>query len=212
MYVFYKKIDDNTGKVEAVYQASELTAEQKELGIEVASVPATGSKQALYINLTTHELTVGADIQEDTIADLKHRLNAAENKIQNGHEAYEKLDVNTVSLAELKAGKSAQLKHFCDLGIASGFRSSSTGYLMGFTESDQKNITNQVIVFLANPNAVDCQWKTEDQGVKLLTKAQFMNLLPEGEGHMRANVGKLWMLNSQVNAATTKEAVTAINW
>lgn len=217
MYIFYEPVSDTVGKVRAVYNDANLSAELQAQGIHVDAVPEPappkGMIPVMYINLTDN--TVYYDYEEhahESVDDLKRRLADAESKLKSADDRYKELDLNTASLVDVQAAKIAQLKELCDQAIQTSFVSTSLGYTFGFSKDDQDNLSKQALIFLGDATKTSCEWKTLDAGIITLTKDQFMNLLPEGEAHTRENVNKLWELIPQVQAATTNQEVDAIVW
>lgn len=116
------------------------------------------------------------------------------------------------NLDDIKTAKIAFLNEECTQAIYAGFTSTSTGYTFKFDLEAQDNFNQQCTLFLLNQNLMETQWKTENAGIITLTKQQFIDVVFEAAQHKQTQIAKYWQLKAQVNAATTKEEVDAINW
>lgn len=227
MILFLKPVSETISRVTAVYQDHELSPELQNLGHFVHGVPVApevddDQTAVLFMDTTNGSLFYQVENVETTVdavsslkqqlAETQGKLAIAENKLKTAVDVYDEAKIETITLDELKVLKIAALKQLCDEATESGFVSPSLGYRFGFSPKNQDDIRSQVLLFLANPAKVDCQWNTEDAGIVVLTRDQFLNLLPEGEAHTRANIGKLWGLVGQVGAATSKEEVQNVSW
>lgn len=218
MYLFYTLRDEASGRVDAIYQDHEVSEAEKVKGFHYEGElpePIEGEGEAvLYVNPATGHLWYEGEVSSsgNDIAELTRRLREAENRLKNPDERYKGMSLEGASLEQLKEAKVAQLKYLSEKEMAAGFKSPSLGYTFGFEEIDQKNISNQVVTFIADPNKTGCTWKTLDVGVVELTKAEFLGIVPEAEAHTRAKIGRQWQLSQDVLAAPTKAAVHAINW
>lgn len=219
MYLFYTETEADKGRVDAIYQDHEVPEELKAKGYKHDGVlpdPLAGSEEnaVLYLNPKTgalwYEGKVSGEMNE--VAELRQRLHEAEARLMNPGEHYKALDKVRASLAEVKEAKRAQLVYMSEEDTANGFVSESLGYHFGFEPKDQDNMTKQTILFIANPQAESCTWRTKDAGIVTLTKEQFMGVVQEGERHTRMNINRLWTLEQDVDAAQTKEDVDKIVW
>lgn len=116
------------------------------------------------------------------------------------------------TLEQVKAVKIDFLNNECFKAINAGFTSTTTGHTFRFNEEDQANFNQQSTLFLLKPDLAETQWKTEDVGIVTLTRDQFIEVVFEAGQHKQQQIGKYWTLKAQVEDATTKEEVDAINW
>lgn len=115
-------------------------------------------------------------------------------------------------IESLKDEKINEINANCENTILAGFTSSSTGYSYDFTNYDQMNITQQMLLLVSDPTIASIQWKTQDAGIVSLTRDQFLQIANEANDHKRVNIGKYWTLKSQVQSATMEDEINAIVW
>ena len=104
------------------------------------------------------------------------------------------------------------LKQESTLEIYSGFTSATTGHSYSFSEYDQNNFTQQMVLLLADPTITEISWKTIDSDVVVHTKEQFLGVISDANIHKRDILSRLWTLESQVNNATTVDEINNIIW
>lgn len=130
--------------------------------------------------------------------------------IKSKTELYLALDKENASLESVREAKYYALKEACDNAILGGFHSPSIKAVFGFKETDQMNMTQQMILFFINDKPV--MWKTEDKGIIELTKEQFIVLAFEAQTHKLAQIDKWRGLSVQVQSAKTKEEIITMEW
>ncbi|MGO0058664.1 DUF4376 domain-containing protein [Brevibacillus fluminis] len=118
----------------------------------------------------------------------------------------------TAPLEQVKQAKIDFLNGECFKAIYAGFTSATTGHTFRFNEEDQANFNQQSTLFLLKPDLAETQWKTEDAGIVTLSRAEFIEVVFEAGQHKQQQIGKYWGLKAQIEAATTKDEVDAINW
>jgi len=147
---------------------------------------------------------------------LKQDVLNVKNAFLTSDERFKSLNIDEISLEELKKFKIEQLKELCTKSIYNGFTSKSTGYEFGFNELDQTNFTQQLLLIVSSggPNNYSGQimWKTKSSSVVSLTALQFVSIVSEAEEHKRNNQLKYWDLESKVLNSGTNEDVTSVNW
>ena len=119
-----------------------------------------------------------------------------------------------VTLEELKTARINYLKDQCSNSIYEGFVSASTGYEFGFNQHDQSNMSQQMLVIVADTNnaITTVQWKTKNHGVVDLTKGQFLGIIEEAKNHKINQQMKYWMKEELVLVAATIDEIKEINW
>ncbi|MFJ8247286.1 hypothetical protein [Peribacillus asahii] len=80
----------------------------------------------------------------------------------------------------------------CEKRILKGFYSLTKDAFYGFSTMDQMNFTQQLLLVSLDPSIESVEWKTEDKGILLHTKDEFINVCKEGEKHKRETIGKYW--------------------
>jgi hypothetical protein len=120
------------------------------------------------------------------------------------------MDKESSSIEEVRMAKYNALKEQCDEHILADFYSSSTDAQYGFSEIDQMNMTQQMILFFINPGPI--MWKTEDKGLVQLTKEQFIGVAFEAQRHKEKQIKHWWQLKANVLAAQTKEEIMEFEW
>jgi hypothetical protein len=123
---------------------------------------------------------------------------------------YDLLDKEISDIDVVREAKYYALKEQCDEHILAGFWSVSTSAQYGFTEIDQMNMTQQMILFFIDPRPIG--WKTEDKGVVTLTKEQFIGVAFEAQKHKSAQINRWWQLKATILAAQTKEEIMSLEW
>lgn len=219
MYLFYTQTEPGKARVDAIYQDHEVPENLKAKGYKhdgVLPSPVEGSEDnvVLYLDPESgalwYEGEVIAELSE--VADLRRRLHDAETRLMNADERYETMDKQSASLAEVRNAKVEQLKYFSDRETASGFLSPSLGYKFGLEDVDQSNFTKQALMFVANPAAESCTWKTLDAGIVTMTKEQFFVVMAEAETSIRGNIARQWQLSEAALSAQNKDEVDKVVW
>jgi hypothetical protein len=124
--------------------------------------------------------------------------------------------VEGVTLAEIiepmRQAKVSELNSQCTKAIETGF--TFNGHFFQFNEKDQANFNQQLSLLLLDETVTEVQWKTENNGVQLLTRQQFIDTCKAGEVHKRNNIGHYWQLKQYVltNDFETTEELQAINF
>ncbi|UFJ40091.1 hypothetical protein LOK74_18945 [Brevibacillus humidisoli] len=125
---------------------------------------------------------------------------------------YQTIRQTNAPLEEWKEAKIAQLDGMAERDILSGFTSQTTGHFYRFNQLDQMNFTQQMLLLVADQSIAEVSWKTEDAGVVVHTREQFLAVTNEAEQHKRSLMERYWTLKAQAQDATTKEEVDTINW
>lgn len=120
-------------------------------------------------------------------------------------------DLQTAWIGYCKQNKISELNDSCQNTIYSGF-TGTNGHKYQFGEKDQGNLTQQMLFIVNDTTITSVQWKTEDVGILSHTRADFLQVCLDADNFKRSNFGKYWNLESQVNAATTEDAINAITW
>jgi len=126
---------------------------------------------------------------------------------QNGQFILTEAHLNTI-----KQRKKVELDAECNRAILAGFTSATTGHFYKFDQEAQDNFSQQSTLLLLKPDISEVYWKTEDAGIVLHTRDQFINVVFEAGQHKQQKIAKYWTLKAQVQAATTRAEVDAINW
>jgi hypothetical protein len=119
------------------------------------------------------------------------------------------------SLQVQKDNKLNELNKVCNQSISKGFYSSVLGeeHFYRFNlEEDQINFNQQATMLLLNASVTSVYWKTEDAGILLHSREQFLQLLDDASNHKQNNIDYYWQLKNQVLNATTIEEVNSIVW
>lgn len=125
---------------------------------------------------------------------------------------YPSIRHSSMDLEELKQAKITQLDDLCEKEILAGFTSQTTGHFFRFSQYDQMNFTQQMLIMLADTNVSEVTWKTENAGVVTITRNDFLEVVREAEQHKRGLLERFWTLKAQVQAATTFEQIDAVDW
>lgn len=114
-------------------------------------------------------------------------------------------------LQEVKSAKVLELNSVCEMAIFEPFQATN-GHFYSFELKDQLNFTQMSFLINSNPHLTDIQWKTEDAGVLLHTREEFLEVIASAEVHKMGNISKNWQLKGLVESAETVEEVQAITW
>jgi hypothetical protein len=118
------------------------------------------------------------------------------------------------TLAQTQAAKVAQLKSMYAQTLAAGFVSSANGTAVtyGFAPNDQDNMTQIQSAISAGIETWPVEYGDNLGNIIPLTQAQFTVLESDANRFKWAQVKQLRALIGQVMAATTVDAVNAIQW
>jgi len=109
-----------------------------------------------------------------------------------------------------KVSKIEELNLICRNEIEKGFE--YNGYFFEFESHDQDNFTQTLALLSVDPTTTNVTWKTKNQGIVNLTREEFLQVCKKAETTKRNNIGKCWILKSEVEQATTIEEVNNITW
>lgn len=118
-------------------------------------------------------------------------------------------------LIQYKQEKINKLNEQCEQTICAGFYSTALGiqHFYRFNkEEDQINFNQQATLLLLDPIINEIYWKTEDAGVLLHTREQFMQVLNDTTIHKQNNINKYWNLKSQVLNCSNESELNAVSW
>lgn len=108
--------------------------------------------------------------------------------------------VESVTLSELlnplREAKVDQLNNDCQIAITEGFE--HNGDVFQFNDKDQVNFNQQLSLILLDDSLNEVVWKTENNGVKIFTRQEFIETCKAGEFHKRNNIGNYWQLKEYV--------------
>jgi len=127
---------------------------------------------------------------------------------------YKQIDLDVVTLDELKEAKVAQLNEACFYAITSGFESDALGEVHSYpsdTEA-QNNLGFAIKRLELEPEGTTVDFKTLDAGYLLHTLPQLHEVFKDGFDCMQLFISRYNELKEQVNGATTKDEVDSINW
>lgn len=121
---------------------------------------------------------------------------------------------NTNMMDYYKPLKKSELDNQCDLAIMGGFTSSVLGEPHQYQSMviDEIWFNSTINRFSVDPNFTTVNYKTIDAGYLPHTKEQFFRVFIDGHNYGDSQISKLNGLKAQVEAATTKEELDAIEW
>lgn len=124
----------------------------------------------------------------------------------------ESVEYETI-LDHYKKDKIDELNEACEATILAGFYCEANGHYYGFSAYDQMNFTQQYLLLVSNPELTGpIRWKTEDAGVIVHSREEFIAVCKTAERHKRGNIEKYWELKAQIENARTFEEVNAVHW
>ncbi|ASS75759.1 hypothetical protein CIG75_12705 [Tumebacillus algifaecis] len=222
-YIEFELINEEKAKVTLQHSKPELLSEKDSAkGLFVESVPPMPVNiekykiPMLYVNPATQELWWESEARpltdQERIEQLAEQLKAEQARNKSADQRYRDLNPATVPLDQLKQSKSDQLNEACEAAILRGFTSSATGHFYAFGVHDQTNFTQQMLLLLADPSAEKVTWKTEDVGVIVHTREQFLAICAEAEQHKRAQIGRYWQLKVDLATSATWQEVDSNKW
>jgi hypothetical protein len=118
---------------------------------------------------------------------------------------WELIEVKT--LEKVMEERIEKLSKLCNETILGGFN--SLGYYFTFDMKDQINFTQQLLMM---DKTAPVEWKTEDQGVKIFTGEEFLQIISDAQQHKTSNIKKYWGLKNQILGSTTHEEVLQVTW
>lgn len=89
-----------------------------------------------------------------------------------------------------------ELSYQCNEFIENGYM--YNGDFFQFNMKDQSNFNQQLSLLLLDVSIVEIVWKTENNGVKVLTREDFIQTCMSGESHKRNTIGRYWSLKQYV--------------
>lgn len=99
-------------------------------------------------------------------------------------------------LLPYREAKCVQLSQECEATIKDGFYSGDDYF--AFQDKDQANFNQQLSLMIVDDTIDEVLWKTENNGIKLFTRQQFINICKEGERHKRFHIGRFWQIKEYV--------------
>lgn len=117
-------------------------------------------------------------------------------------------------LTEAKQIKKAVLSSQCNEAIKAGFASSVLGSAHTYPsdEEAQRNFHSELDRINLDSTYTEIYFKTLDSGYMAHTIDQFKQVFVDGHTFGRSQIAHLNDLKAQVDAATTKDEVEAIQW
>jgi uncharacterized protein YktA (UPF0223 family) len=103
------------------------------------------------------------------------------------------------------------LSEKCDEIIVKGFVSAN-GHTYRTNRDDQLNMVAKNVQLLHDETILEVNWKTEDVGYVLHTRAEWLQVYNEGVVHKETNLYKYNTLKAQVASATTHAEILAVAW
>lgn len=127
---------------------------------------------------------------------------------QNGQFVYQP------NLTPFKNAKIAELDQACSQAISQGFTSSALGVAHTYPYDDeaQRNLHAAIIDTLIDSTVTTVSFKTLDAGYQNHTVAQIQQVAKDSKTPFMNNLNKYNNLKSQVQSATTVDAINAIVW
>lgn len=125
----------------------------------------------------------------------------------------EDFDINSY-----RALKRAELNAICEAEITTPYQSSTIiahkgkSHRYSTDRDDQRNMDVKLNIVFNTPTLLTQLWKTKDDGVVLHTRDEFITIALEIVAYIEQKLFKCIALKMQLDAATTKEQIDAINW
>lgn len=115
-------------------------------------------------------------------------------------------------LQPVREFKVDQLNQQCQDAIMKGFE--YEGDFFQFNDKDQQNFNQQLSILLLDTEANQIVWKTENNGIKVFSREQFIETCKAGERHKRNSIGRYWQLKEYVltHGFSSVEELEAINF
>lgn len=111
-----------------------------------------------------------------------------------------------------KNQKRREMSEACNQAILGNFFSSSVGYEFEFTEYDQSNMTQQMLLLIADPTITTVNWKIADQSIVTLTREQFFAMVNDANLHKRNHLSKFWQKEAELKTFTEFEQIEKMTW
>jgi XkdW protein len=108
--------------------------------------------------------------------------------------------------------KRREMSEACNQAILGNFFSPSVGYEFEFAEYDQSNMTQQMLLLIADPTITTVNWKIADQSIVTLTREQFFAMVNDANLHKRNNLSKFWQKEAELKTYTTFEQIDEMTW
>ena len=115
------------------------------------------------------------------------------------------------NLSEYKQDKIQQLNDACNSTIYAGFKATN-GHTYKFDQNYQANFTGGATMFNSDPAMVAIPFNTQDAGMIMHTKADFLQTCKDALNFKQEVLTKYFMLQGQVLAAQDYLSVDEINW
>lgn len=117
-----------------------------------------------------------------------------------------------VFIDKAREEKVLELNERCQEVIMNGFY--HEGDFFQFNDKDQTNFNQQLSILLLDESVNQIVWKTENNGIKVFTREQFIETCKAGERHKRNSIGKYWQLKAYVLTAPFQsvQEITAIDF
>lgn len=124
----------------------------------------------------------------------------------------EDLSARIEIIEKMKEDKRNEINQKCRNSIFSGFKSVTTGHKYGYKEHDQINFNEQKTDMISDQTITSVEWKTEDAGVVVHSRDDFLKVCDEAKIHRKSNMEKYWTIESLIESATTIEELDSIYW
>lgn len=165
----------------------------------------------LYDEYPELDLDKGQD-REDSINDvydLEEDDDTEEGLIGEKEPPYANLDK---ALAQIIQVKRRELSISCEAAIKKGF-TATNGHFYEFDSKDQDNFTQQIsLMSLAPELTEEIEWNTEDAGLVIHTREEFIQVCLDSEVHKRNYIAKYRALKKQIREATHWNDVIEVEW
>lgn len=102
----------------------------------------------------------------------------------------------------------------CQKRIEDGFYSSALGvphFYRFLKNEDQLNFNQQLSMILLNTSITEVMWKTQDAGILLHDKNQFLQVVNDAATHKQSKIARYWQIKAQILVATSLEELQNID-
>jgi hypothetical protein len=122
--------------------------------------------------------------------------------------------IPSISLDELKKRKLQELKRFRDRDIYSSFKSTALGVerTYNYDREAYDNFGRKATLISLDQTIDTVVWSTIEDGFITHTRQQFIQVVRDGSDHETNVKMKYWILENQVNNATSQEELDLITW
>lgn len=105
-----------------------------------------------------------------------------------------------------------RLSEECETTIKQGFYSQRMNCYFGFSDKDQLNFNQQLslVIMDINNEVTEIAWKSEDKGVLLLSKEDFLAVCKEGEKHKRFHISMFWKIKNKITEMNNIEDILQV--